>query len=50
MVVTITGRGAIGDIHFMGNTVFDADKLHNEIKPVGDPVDEIKLHGAEGHS
>ena len=48
VVVTITGRGAIGDIHFMGNTVFDADKLRNEIKPrVGDPVDEIKLSSAQ---
>ena len=48
VVVTITGRGAIGDIHFMGNTVFDADKLRNEIKPrVGDPVDEIKLSTAQ---
>ena len=48
VIVTITGRGAIGDIHFMGNTVFDADKLRNEIKPrVGDPVDEIKLSAAQ---
>ena len=48
VVVTITGRGAIGDIHFMGNTVFDADKLRKEIKvKVGDPVDEIKLAAAQ---
>jgi len=48
VVVTITGRGAIGDIHFMGNTVFGADKLRDEIKPrVGDPVDEIKLSAAQ---
>lgn len=48
VVVTITGRGAIGDIHFMGNTVFDADKLSREIKvKVGDPVDEIKLAAAQ---
>ena len=48
VVVAITGRGAIGDIHFMGNTVFDADKLRREIKvKVGDPVDEIKLASAQ---
>jgi outer membrane protein insertion porin family len=48
VLVTITGRGAIGDIHFMGNTVFKADKLSGEIKvKVGDPVDEIKLATAQ---
>lgn len=48
VVVTIAGRGAIGDIHFMGNTVFDGDKLRKEIKvKVGDPVDEIKLAAAQ---
>jgi len=48
VMVVITGRGAIGDIHFMGNTVFDADKLRGEIKvKVGDSVDEIKLAAAQ---
>ena len=48
VVVVITGRGAIGDIHFLGNTVFGTDTLSKEIKPrVGDPVDEIKLAAAQ---
>lgn len=48
VVVVITGRGAIGDIHFMGNTVFNAEKLGRDIKVrVGDPVDEIKLSAAQ---
>ncbi len=48
VTVVITGRGAIGDIHFLGNTVFDADRLRRDIKPrVGDAVDEIKLSAAQ---
>jgi outer membrane protein insertion porin family len=47
VIVIITGRGAIGDIHFTGNTVFNASRLREEIKPkVGDAVDEIKLSTA----
>ena len=48
VVVILTGRGAIGEIHFLGNTVFGTDTLRKEIKPrVGDPVDEIKLASAQ---
>lgn len=48
VVVVITGRGAIGEINFLGNTVFGTDTLSKEIKPrVGDPVDEIKLASAQ---
>ncbi|MBL9130173.1 MAG: outer membrane protein assembly factor BamA, partial [Verrucomicrobiaceae bacterium] len=49
VVVEITGRGAIGEIHFLGNTVFSADTLRKEIKlRVGDAVDEIKISAAQG--
>jgi outer membrane protein insertion porin family len=48
VVVVITGRGAIGEIHFLGNTVFSSDTLRKDIKPrVGDAVDEIKLSAAQ---
>ena len=48
VMVIITGRGAIGEIDFLGNTVFGTDTLKKEIKPrVGDPVDEIKLAAAQ---
>ncbi len=48
VMVIITGRGAIGEIEFLGNTVFGTDTLKKEIKPrVGDPVDEIKLAAAQ---
>ncbi|MBK8090753.1 MAG: outer membrane protein assembly factor BamA [Verrucomicrobiaceae bacterium] len=48
VIVTISGRGAIGEIYFAGNTVFNAEKLRMEIKTrVGDAVDEIKLAAAQ---
>lgn len=48
VIVTISGRGAIGDIAFLGNTMFDNDKLRKatEIK-VGESVDDAKLTAAQ---
>ncbi len=48
VVVTISGRGAIGEFAFAGNTMFDNDKLLKEIemKP-GDPVSDIELTKAQ---
>lgn len=48
VIVTITGRGAVGGISFLGSSVFDDDRLRKEIevKP-GDPVDESKLAAAQ---
>lgn len=48
VIVTISGRGAIGDIVFLGNTMFDNDKLRkaSEIK-VGESVDDAKLAAAQ---
>ena len=44
VVVTITGRGAVGDILFQGNTQVDSSKLLKDIElKTGDPVDEVKL-------
>lgn len=44
VIVEITGRGGIGDIAFLGNTVFDNKDLikKSEIN-IGDPVDDGKL-------
>lgn len=44
VVVTVTGRGSIGEINFQGNTIYDTKKLlkETEIK-TGEPVDEAKL-------
>lgn len=48
VVVTIYGRGGIGEISFLGNAAFDNDKLRNEIEvKVGDPVDDVKLVAAQ---
>lgn len=48
VIVTISGRGAIGEIAFLGNTMFDNDKLRKaaEIK-VGESVDDSKLTAAQ---
>ena len=44
VTVTITGRGALGDVQFVGNTAYDPDKLLKEIElRIGEPVDEAKL-------
>ena len=48
VVVTIAGRGGIGEIGFLGNAAFDNDKLRKEIEvKVGDPVDDAKLTAAQ---
>jgi len=48
VVVTISGRGGIGEIGFLGNAAFDNDKLRKEIEvKVGDPVDDAKLTAAQ---
>lgn len=48
VVVTISGRGAIGEITFRGNTIVDSDKLLREIEvKVGDSVDDGKLTAAQ---
>jgi outer membrane protein insertion porin family len=47
VIVTVKGRGAVGSISFLGNSVVDEARLRKEIevKP-GDPVDEVKLTAA----
>ena len=48
VIVTISGRGAIGEILFRGNTMFESDKLQKEIEvKVGDSVDDAKLTAAQ---
>lgn len=48
VIVAIVGRGAVGDVAFQGNTVFDNNRLRREIeiKP-GDPVSELRLTTAQ---
>ena len=44
VIVKVTGRGAIGEVVFEGNTIFKSDKLRKEIEvKVNDPVEESKL-------
>jgi outer membrane protein insertion porin family len=44
VVVRVTGRGAAGDVSFVGNTVFDSVRLRKEVEvAAGAPVDETKL-------
>lgn len=44
VVVRVTGRGAAGDVSFVGNTVFDAARLRKQVEvKAGEPVDEAKL-------
>jgi outer membrane protein insertion porin family len=48
VVVTISGRGGIGEISFLGNAAFDNEKLRKEIEvKVGDPVNDAKLTAAQ---
>ncbi|HAL72917.1 MAG TPA: outer membrane protein assembly factor BamA [Verrucomicrobiales bacterium] len=48
VVVTISGRGGIGELGFLGNAAFDNDKLRKEIEvKLGDPVDDAKLSAAQ---
>lgn len=44
VLVKVTGRGAIGEVAFTGNTVFDADRLRKEVEvKINEPVEESKL-------
>jgi outer membrane protein insertion porin family len=44
VIVKVTGRGAIGEVAFVGNSVFDNDRLRKEVDvKVNEPVDESKL-------
>jgi outer membrane protein insertion porin family len=48
VIVEIVGRGGIGELGFVGNTVFDNDRLTKELEvKVGDPVDDGKLTAAQ---
>ncbi len=48
VIVEIVGRGGIGELGFVGNTVFDNDRLNKEIDvKVGDSVDDAKLTAAQ---
>ena len=48
VTVVVSGRGAIGEIGFLGNMAFSNEKLRKEIEvEVGDPVDDIKLSEAQ---
>lgn len=48
VIVTLSGRGGIGEINFLGNGAFDNDKLRKDIEvKVGDPVDDAKLTAAQ---
>lgn len=48
VIVTIYGRGAIGEIVFVGNTIYSSDKLAKEVEmKAGDPVSEAKLTSAQ---
>jgi outer membrane protein insertion porin family len=44
VIVKVTGRGAIGEIYFTGNTVIKTEKLRKDVEvKAGEPVDESKL-------
>ncbi|WP_166647236.1 outer membrane protein assembly factor BamA [Prosthecobacter fusiformis] len=48
VIVTISGRGGIAELGFLGNAAFDNAKLNKEIEiKVGDPVDDAKLTAAQ---
>ncbi len=48
VIVEIVGRGGIGELGFVGNTVFDNARLTKELEvKVGDPVDDGKLTAAQ---
>ncbi|MEY4483815.1 MAG: outer membrane protein assembly factor BamA, partial [Verrucomicrobiota bacterium] len=45
VIVKVTGRGAIGEVVFVGNTQVDADKLRKGVEvKINEPVDEAKLY------
>lgn len=44
VIVKVTGRGAIGEVAFVGNSVIESDRLRKEVEvKVNEPVDESKL-------
>lgn len=44
VIVKVTGRGAIGEVAFVGNSVIDSNRLRKEVEvKVNEPVDEAKL-------
>jgi outer membrane protein insertion porin family len=48
VVVTLIGRGGIGEIAFEGNQVIKSDTLRDELKvKVGDPVDDVALSAGQ---
>jgi outer membrane protein insertion porin family len=48
VIVTISGRGGIAELGFLGNAAFDNSKLSKEIEvKIGDPVDDAKLVAAQ---
>jgi outer membrane protein insertion porin family len=48
VIVTLSGRGGIAEINFLGNGAFDNEKLRKDIEvKVGDPVDDAKLTAAQ---
>lgn len=48
VIVTLSGRGGIGEINFLGNGAFDNEKLRKDIEvKVGDPVDDARLTAAQ---
>ncbi len=45
LIVKVTGRGAIGEVVFVGNTQVDAEKLRKGVEvKINEPVDEAKLY------
>ncbi len=48
VIVKVGGRGVVGDVTFVGNSVVDTKKLRNEVEiKVGQPVDETKLFAGQ---
>ena len=48
VVVTVSGRGGIAELSFLGNAAIDNSKLLKDIEiKVGDPVDDAKLTTAQ---
>lgn len=44
VIVKVSGRGAVGEVAFVGNSVFEADKLREEVGiKINEPIDEAKL-------
>jgi len=44
VIVRVTGRGVIGEIYFVGNSIIKSDKLRKDVEiKAGETVDEAKL-------